>query len=151
MYVFDLDETLTDHPSGDTVDEAWTSRRNHVRITQMLQSIRDHGHVVVLLTRAVRTEVLTFLKTVHLLDLFDVIIGADNHTQNWDMTDRWWAIHKTKWLQALNETSDVELVFFDDLRINIETAVAAGFTAIQITPPGSKSTERIVRNHLRLE
>lgn len=148
LLVFDLDETLTDKNYGDNIEEAWDTRANYDAVKQMLQNQKKDGHLLAILSRGVRRDVIKFLYNVKLLYLFDVIIGAKSISENRDNTNKFWGELKTKYLQALAAVYSDEIIFMDDMLYNVLPARRAGFKAIHIKPPGSCTTVKLMQRYL---
>ena len=150
LLVFDLDETLTDFDSGDTIAEAWKSRKNYDKVRGMLKHLLSQGHRLAVLSRGVRTDVVEFLENTHLLQFFEVVIGATSESQNRNKTDKWWGDQKTKYLKALKDVFGAgdDMVFVDDMAYNVVPARKAGFTVFHVNPPGSETTVKLVTKHV---
>jgi len=147
LIVYDLDLTLTDTNYGDKISEAWKSRTNYDAIKQMLQQQQRDGHILAILSRGVRCDVIKFLDNVKLLHLFTVVIGAKSISENRNNTDSFWGELKTKFLKALSTVYGDDIVFADDKTYNIQPARRARFKVLHIKPPGSQTTVKLMHNY----
>jgi HAD superfamily phosphatase (TIGR01681 family) len=149
LFVFDLDLTITDYNYGESIDEAWEIRSNYNSLKQMLKKQKQNGHVLAILSRGVRRDVIYFLKKVKLLHLFNIVIGAKSIAENIDNSDFFWGNLKTRYLHALRNVYGDDLVFLDDMMYNIRPARKAGFQVIHVKPPGSMSTVKLIHSFLK--
>jgi FMN phosphatase YigB (HAD superfamily) len=150
IFVYDLDLTITDKNGGDSIQEAWDTHANYMSIKNMFIQQKLNGHILMVLSRGVRRDVITFLKKVKLFHFFNVVIGAKSKSQNVDNTNAFWGRLKTKYLKAIASVYAGEnLLFCDDMLYNVTPARKAGFKVLHIKPAGSRTTVNLMNRYER--
>lgn len=143
---FDFDNTLTYYHSGGNPSIEKNYFLNIEKVKEYLQSLKDNGCKIYIVTRGVREKVVEYLKH-HMMDkYFKDVYGAISIEEisecgKFPNAETYWSYMKVTMLQKImktNECSANEIYFYDDTKSNIIQAKLHGFNNSFVVEPSMK-------------